>query len=83
MCKLGRHAEEGAFKSLLIYSFVVSVLELLAMEISIPYLNNAQVAVIRKEDADKYKTTADMADAIVGAEAGSAGESAILPADAE
>ncbi len=56
---------------------------LAAMEISIPYLNNAQVAVIRKEDADKYKTTADMAEAIVGAEAGSAGESTILPADAE
>lgn len=56
---------------------------LAAMEISIPYLNNAQVAVIRKEDADKYKTTADMAEAIVGAEAGSAGESAILPAKAE
>lgn len=56
---------------------------LAAMEISIPYLNNAQVSVIRKEDADKYKTTADMADAIVGAEAGSAGESTILPADAE
>ena len=54
-----------------------------AMEISLPYLNNAQVAVIRKADADKYKTTADMADAIIGAEAGSAGESAIVPADAE
>jgi len=54
-----------------------------AMEISIPYLNNAQVAVIRKADANKYKTTADMADAIVAAEAGSAGESAIVPADAE
>ncbi len=56
---------------------------LAAMEISLPYLNNAQVAVIRKEDAAKYKTTADMSDAIVGAEAGSAGESAIVPTDAE
>lgn len=56
---------------------------LAAMEISLPYLNNAQVAVIRKDDADKYKTTADMSDAIVGAEAGSAGESTVLPADAE
>ncbi len=49
------------------------------MEMSIPYLNNKQVAVIRKEDAAKYKTTADMADAIMGAEAGSAGESQIVP----
>lgn len=43
------------------------------MAVSIPYMNNKQVAVIRKADADKYKTTADMADAIVGAEDGSAG----------
>lgn len=56
---------------------------LAAMEISIPYLNNAQVAVIRKDDADKYKNTADMSEAIVGAEAGSAGESTVLPADVE
>ena len=48
-----------------------------AMEVSIPYLNNKQVAVIRKEDDATYKTTADMADAIVGAEAGSAGEGCI------
>ena len=47
------------------------------MEVSIPYLNNKQVAVIRKEDAATYKTTADMAEAIVGAEAGSAGEGCI------
>ncbi len=47
------------------------------MEMSIPYLNNKQVAVIRKEDADKYKTTDDMSKAIVSAEAGSAGEAAI------
>ena len=56
---------------------------LAAMEISIPYLNNKQVAVIRKEDKDKYKTTEDMADAIVAAEEGSAGESCIKKADAE
>ena len=43
------------------------------MAVSIPYMNNKQVAVIRKADADKYKTTADMVDAIVGAEDGSAG----------
>ena len=51
---------------------------LAAMEITIPYLNNKQVAVIRKADADKYKTTDDMADAIIGAESGSAGESCIV-----
>ncbi len=43
------------------------------MAVSMPYMNNKQVAVIRKADKDKYKTTADMADAIVGAEDGSAG----------
>ena len=54
---------------------------LAAMEISIPYLNNKQVAVIRKEDKAKYKTTADMADAIVAAEEGSAGEACIIKAE--
>ncbi len=54
---------------------------LASMEISIPYLYNKQVAVIRKEDAAKYKTTADMAEALVGAEKGSAGESCIVKAD--
>ena len=49
-----------------------------AWEISIPYMNNKQVAVIRKADAEKYKTTADMKDAIVAAESGSAGESCIV-----
>ncbi len=43
------------------------------MEVSIPYMNNKQVAVIRKTDKDLYKTTANMANAIVGAEDGSAG----------
>ena len=51
---------------------------LAAMEISIPYLNNKQVAVIRKEDKDKYTTLESMSDAIVGAEAGSAGEACII-----
>lgn len=49
-----------------------------AMEISIPYLNNKQVAVIRKEDATKYTTTESMAEAIIGAEEGSAGESCVV-----
>ncbi len=43
------------------------------MEVSMPYMNNKQVAVIRKADKDLYKATADMANAIVGAEDGSAG----------
>ena len=47
------------------------------MCISIPYLYNKQVAVIRKADASKYTTVASMADANVGAEAGSAGEGVI------
>ena len=55
-----------------------------AMEISIPYLNNKQVAVIRKADQDKYTTIDSMKDAIMGAEAGSAGEACIkAPEDAE
>ena len=45
------------------------------MEVSIPYMNNKQVAVIRKEDKELYKSTADMVDAIIGAEDGSAGMS--------
>ena len=49
-----------------------------AMEISIPYLYNKQVAVIRKADADKYTTTESMADAIIGAEGGSAGEGCVV-----
>lgn len=52
-----------------------------AMEISIPYLNNKQVAVIRKEDAAKYTTTESMAEAIIGAEEGSAGESCVVAED--
>ena len=54
-----------------------------AMEISIPYLNNKQVAVIRKADKDKYTTTESMSGAIIAAEAGSAGESCVKPEDAE
>ena len=52
-----------------------------AMEISIPYLNNNQVAVIRKDDAGKYKSTADMKDAIIAAESGSAGEACVVPSE--
>ena len=53
------------------------------MEISIPYLNNKQVAVIRVADKAKYTTKDSMSDAIIGAEAGSAGESCVVIATEE
>ena len=53
------------------------------MEISIPYLNNKQVAVIRIEDKDEYTTKESMSKAIIGAEAGSAGEECIVIAAEE
>ena len=56
---------------------------LAAMEISIPYLNNKQVAVIRKADKDKYTSTESMKNAIMGAEAGSAGEACIKAPEEE
>ena len=42
--------------------------------VTIPYLKNKQVAVIRVEDQAKYKTTADMSAAIICVESGSAGQ---------
>ncbi len=48
-----------------------------ALSIGDPYIKNYQVVVIRSADADKYKTTADLAGADIQAEAGSAGEAAI------
>lgn len=53
------------------------------MEISIPYLNNKQVAVIRVADKAKYTTKDSMSNAIIGAEAGSAGESCVVIATEE
>ena len=44
------------------------------MSISLPYMANKQVMVVKAENADKYKTAEDMKDAKVVAEAGSAGE---------
>ena len=44
------------------------------MEISIPYLNNKQVAVVNKKDVEKYKTKEDLKKATIGFESGSAGE---------
>lgn len=52
---------------------------LAAMEISIPYMKNKQVAVIRKEDADKYTAdTSTWKKATLIAESGSAGEGCIV-----
>ena len=46
------------------------------MQISIPYMNNNQVAVIRKTDKDKYTNSIDsIKDANFAFEGGSAGES--------
>lgn len=47
------------------------------MCVSIPYLYNKQVAVIRVADSAKYTDVASLAQANVGAEAGSAGEKVI------
>ena len=47
------------------------------MCISIPYLNNKQVAVIMSKNADKFTTIESMSNAITGAEDGSAGEEQI------
>ncbi len=56
-----------------------------SMSISVPYLRNQQMAVIRQEDAEKY-TASDYKDFIrkasgakIAAESGSAGESCVLP----
>jgi len=53
-----------------------------AMCISVPYLNNNQVAVVLKSNLDKYSTMADilvnMNKAVIGVEDGSAGESVVL-----
>jgi polar amino acid transport system substrate-binding protein len=45
------------------------------------YMKNMQVAVIRAEDADKYKAAEDMATANIVAELGSAGEEAVIATD--
>ena len=47
-----------------------------AMECSKPYCNNAQVVVLKKEDADKYPDVASLKDLQFAVEAGSAGEAA-------
>ena len=47
-----------------------------AMNCSKPYCNNAQVVVLKKEDAEKYPDAASMKDLSFAVEAGSAGEAA-------
>lgn len=46
--------------------------------VSIPYLKNKQVAVIRIEDKDLYKNTSDMKNAIISVEGGSAGQLCVV-----
>lgn len=45
-----------------------------AMECSKPYLNNAQVVVLKEAEADKYKSVDDLAELTFAVEAGSAGK---------
>ena len=47
------------------------------MCITVPYLNNKQVAVVMSKNASKFTDVASMSTAIVGAERGSAGDSII------
>ena len=47
------------------------------MSFTTPYLVNRQVAVINKEDAEKYATKTALESAIITAESGSAGETSI------
>ena len=52
-----------------------------AADCTVPYMYNTQVAVIKKANADKYKTLADLQGASIAAEGGSAGESVITSID--
>ena len=47
------------------------------MCISVPYLNNKQVALVMSKNAEKFNSIANMKDAVTGAEDGSAGEEQI------
>lgn len=51
-----------------------------SMCVSIPYLSNEQVAVVRTADLSKYQSLDDMSKAVIVAEAGSAGESVVKKA---
>lgn len=52
-----------------------------AMCVSVPYLYNKQVAIIRKADASKYTSKESMKNATMTAESGSAGETVIKGED--
>ncbi|MBQ4141373.1 MAG: transporter substrate-binding domain-containing protein [Clostridia bacterium] len=52
-----------------------------AADCTAPYMYNTQVAVIKKADAEKYKTLKDLYGVAIAAEAGSAGEKVILADD--
>lgn len=47
------------------------------IDLSNPYIKNMQVIVVKKDNADKFNSTAALASGSVAAEAGSAGEDAI------
>ena len=49
-----------------------------AADCTAPYMYNTQVAVVKKADAEKYKTIADLKGLSIAAEAGSAGEKVAL-----
>ncbi|MBE6557570.1 MAG: transporter substrate-binding domain-containing protein [Ruminococcaceae bacterium] len=48
-----------------------------AADCTAPYMYNTQVAVVKKENADKYKAIADFKGVAIAAEGGSAGETVI------
>lgn len=48
-----------------------------SIDFSEPYIKNMQVVIVKKDNADKYKSTEALKGALVSAEAGSAGETAI------
>ena len=59
---------------------------LAAMEISVPYLANKQVAIVKKADASKYGANKEeffknTADAVIVVEKGSAGEELVKPVE--
>ncbi len=53
-----------------------------AADCTAPYMYNTQVAVVKKADAEKYKTIEDLKGLSIAAEGGSAGESVITSNDA-
>ncbi len=52
-----------------------------AADCTAPYMYNTQVAVVKKENAEKYKAIADLAGATIAVEGGSAGETVVKEND--